>query len=152
MQSKSHEDANKREPTSTSGMAQARPERYTKQEDQWAVLQHEVEQEDSHRRAEGPGGNQRDTEDDADTLQESIRPIEQAPNHVDIVVVGVGGGGMNAIDRMINTRVRGVRYVVLNTDAQVLSLSEASERICLGQHYTKGLGAGGNATVGARAA
>jgi cell division protein FtsZ len=152
VQSKSHKDANKREPTSTSGMAQARPERYTKQEDQWAVLQHEVEQEDVHRQAEGPGGDQRDTEDDANTLQESIQPIEQAPNHVDIVVVGVGGGGMNAIDRMINTRVRGVRYVVLNTDAQVLSLSKASECICLGQHYTKGLGAGGNATVGARAA
>src|SRR5258708_15664349 len=133
-------------------MAQARPERYAEQEDQWAVLQREVEQEDVHRRAEGPGRDQRDTEDDANTLQEFIQPIEQAPNHVDIVVVGVGGGGMNAIDRMINTRVRGVRYVVLNTDAQVLSLSKASECICLGQHYTKGLGAGGNATVGARAA
>src|SRR5260370_40914824 len=133
-------------------MGQARPERYAKQEDQWAVVQREVEQEDVHRRAEGPGRDQRDTEDDANTLQEFIQPIEQAPNHVDIVVVGVGGGGMNAIDRMINTRVRGVRYVVLNTDAQVLSLSKAPELICRGQHSTKGHGRRSNAPLVNRAA
>src|SRR5213078_4323117 len=77
---------------------------------------------------------------------------ELTPNHIDIVVAGIGGAGMNAVNRMINTRVRGVRFVALNTDIQVLSRSEASERICLGQHYTKGLGAGGNAAAGARAA
>ncbi len=49
-------------------------------------------------------------------------------------------------------RVRGVRYLALNTDAQVLSLSRAPHRICLGERYTKGLGAGGNAAIGARAA
>jgi cell division protein FtsZ len=48
--------------------------------------------------------------------------------------------------------VRGVRFVAMNTDAQVLDVSEAAARICLGRHYTKGLGAGGNAAVGARAA
>jgi cell division protein FtsZ len=68
------------------------------------------------------------------------------------VVVGVGGAGMNAVNRMIDTHVRGVRFIAMNTDAQVLSLCEAPDRICLGQRYTKGLGAGGIASVGARAA
>ncbi len=166
VQSKSHEDANKREPTSTPGMAQARPEIYTGQEDQWVVLRNEVEQEDTQRQpGQGrPGGEQRqpgqgrsgreqrDTRDDANTLWETFESLEQSRNQVDIVVVGVGGGGMNAIDRMINMRVRGVRYLALNTDAQVLSLSRAPHRICLGERYTKGLGAGGNAAIGARAA
>ncbi len=129
------------------------------QEDQWAVLRHEAEVEDinRHEEREGSGRDQRDTEDDArtPTPQESYQLQyieEQAPNHVDIVVAGIGGAGMNAVNRMINMRVRGVRFVALNTDIQVLSRSEASERICLGQHYTKGLGAGGNAAAGARAA
>ncbi|MBV9228359.1 MAG: cell division protein FtsZ [Chloroflexi bacterium] len=78
--------------------------------------------------------------------------LAQAPHNVDIVVAGVGGGGMNAINRMIKTRVRGVRFIAMNTDAQVLALSKAPNRICLGQHHTKGLGAGGNAAVGMRAA
>ena len=154
VQSKSQEDANKREPTSTPGRAQARPEIHTGQEDQWVVLRHEVEQEDTQRQPEQgrSGGDQRDTRDDANTLWESFQSLEQSQNQVDIVVAGVGGGGMNAIDRMINMRVRGVRYLVLNTDAQVLSRSKAPQRICLGERYTKGLGAGGNASIGARAA
>ena len=154
VQSKSHEDANKREPTSTPGRAQARPEIDTGQEDQWVVLRNEVEPEDTQRQpGQGrPGGAQRDTRDDANTRWETFQSLEQSQNQVDIVVVGVGGGGMNAIDRMINMRVRGVRYLALNTDAQVLSLSKAPHRICLGERYTKGLGAGGNAAIGARAA
>src|SRR6266851_1952651 len=154
VQSKSHEDANKREPNSTPGMAQARPEINTGQEDQWVVLRNEVEQEDTQRQpGQGrSGGEQRDTRDDANTRWETFESLEQSQNEVDIVVVGVGGGGMNAIDRMINMRVRGVRYLALNTDAQVLSLSRAPHRICLGERYTKGLGAGGNAAIGARAA
>ena len=106
-----------------------------------------------------PNKNQRDTEDtdrnSASTFQtydQSPYIEEQTPNHVDIVVAGIGGAGMNAVNRMINTRVRGVRFVALNTDIQVLSRSEASDRICLGQQYMKGLGAGGNAAAGARAA
>ncbi len=129
------------------------------QEAQWAVLRHEAEEADVNwqEERERPARDQRDTEDDDRTLtpQVSSQPQyieEQAPNHVDIVVAGIGGAGMNAVNRMINMRVRGVRFVALNTDIQVLSRSEASERICLGQHYTKGLGAGGNAAAGARAA
>jgi cell division protein FtsZ len=129
------------------------------QEDQWAVLRHEVEEEEinRHLERERSGRDLRDTEDDARTSppQVSYEPQyieEQSPNHVDIVVAGIGGAGMNAVNRMINMRVRGVRFVALNTDIQVLSRSEASTRICLGQHHSKGLGAGGNAAAGARAA
>lgn len=162
MQSNSHEDANKRErtPFSESGMNdQSGFEMDEGQVDQWAVLRHEAEEEDINRQAEPvqPGWDQRDTEDDASTHTPQVHfqsqfIEEQVPNHVDIVVAGIGGAGMNAVNRMINTRVRGVRFVALNTDIQVLSRSEASERICLGQQYTKGLGTGGKAAVGARAA
>ncbi len=76
----------------------------------------------------------------------------QGQHPVDIVVVGVGGGGMNAINRMMSARVRGVRFVAMNTDAQVLALSPAADRVSLGHQHTKGLGAGGNAAVGMRAA
>src|SRR5574340_220991 len=129
------------------------------QMDQWAILPHEAEQEHINRLKEPvqPDRNQRDTEDDnrapaSQTPHQSQFIEEQTSNHVDIVVAGIGGAGMNAVNRMINTRVRGVRFVALNTDIQVLSRSAASERICLGQKYTKGLGVGGNAVAGARAA
>ena len=101
-----------------------------------------------------PDWDQRDTDNGLGSSAEPLAFAEEtsAPHHVDIAVVGVGGGGMNAINRMINTNVRGVRFIALNTDAQVLSLSQASTRVCLGQHHTKGLGAGGNAATGMRAA
>lgn len=95
---------------------------------------------------------QRDTDEDAVSSQMSYSELEEAESQVDIVVVGVGGAGMNAVNRMIDTHVRGVRFIAMNTDAQVLALCDAQERLCLGQHYTKGLGAGGIASVGARAA
>ncbi len=164
MQSNSHEDANKREqtPQSVSGMShQSGFEMDQSQIDQWAILQHEAEEEYINRRKEPvqPGWNQRDTEDDdrdrastSQTPDQSQFVEEQTPNHVDIVVAGIGGAGMNAVNRMINTRVRGVRFVALNTDIQVLSRSEAPDRICLGQQCMKGLGAGGNAAAGTRAA
>jgi len=158
MQSRFHENANKREqtPKQWSGMTRPKPDVYAEQDDQWAVLQHEVEVEDM-RWQEKQGGadwewDQRDTGDDAISSQMTYEELEEAESQVDIVVVGVGGAGMNAVNRMIDTHVRGVRFVAMNTDAQVLSLCEAPDRICLGQHYTKGLGAGGIASVGARAA
>jgi cell division protein FtsZ len=96
------------------------------------------------------GWEQRDTDEKTSPLV--LEELSQASHKVDIVVVGVGGGGMNAINRMIDTRVRGVRYVAMNTDAQVLSLSQARDKICLGVNQTKGLGAGGIAAVGMKAA
>src|SRR2546421_6603981 len=135
-------------------MAEAKSDAFEEQEDQWAVLRHEVEVEDMKQRDERArvGREKRDTEEDTIFPKPSIHRLEEERHHVDIVVVGVGGGGMNAVNRMITTRVRGVRFIAMNTDSQVLSVSEAPTRICLGQRYTKGLGAGGNASVGTRAA
>ena len=70
-----------------------------------------------------------------------------------IVVVGVGGGGSNAINRMIQAQVRGVEFVAVNTDQQALSRSEpGAMRLRIGDKITKGLGSGGNPIVGAKAA
>jgi cell division protein FtsZ len=99
------------------------------------------------------GWEQRDTEEELLASQAmSAVDLREEPHQVDIVVAGVGGGGTNAVNRMIDMHVRGVRFIAMNTDAQVLELSQAPLRISLGQHYTKGLGAGGNAAVGMRAA
>ena len=67
-------------------------------------------------------------------------------------VVGVGGGGGNAVNRMIENEVRGVKYIAINTDCQVLRLSKAETRIQIGKQITKGLGAGANPDIGRRAA
>ena len=70
----------------------------------------------------------------------------------DIRVVGVGGGGSNAVNRMIEAGLVGIRFMVLNTDAQVLQLSPAEHRIQIGENLTRGLGAGGSPEVGREAA
>jgi len=69
-----------------------------------------------------------------------------------IIVIGVGGGGSNAVNRMIQAGVRGVEFVTVNTDAQALLRSEAPTRVRIGEKLTRGLGAGGNPQVGAKAA
>lgn len=81
---------------------------------------------------------------------ETPQPLAPEPAH--IVVVGVGGAGNNAINRMIAVQLRGVRFLALNTDMQALDASQAPEQLCLGEALTKGLGAGGNPSVGAQAA
>jgi cell division protein FtsZ len=69
-----------------------------------------------------------------------------------IVVVGVGGGGSNAVNRMIQAGVHSVEFVAINTDAQALARSDARHRIRIGEKLTRGLGAGGSPQVGQRAA
>lgn len=69
-----------------------------------------------------------------------------------IKVVGVGGGGNNAVNRMITAGLKGVDFVSVNTDAQALNLSRAGEKVQIGMKLTKGLGAGANPEVGAKAA
>ena len=69
-----------------------------------------------------------------------------------IEVIGVGGGGSNAVNRMIASDLQGVGYRVLNTDAQALIQSTAQQRVQLGQKLTRGLGAGGNPVIGQKAA
>ncbi|MCK9536194.1 MAG: cell division protein FtsZ [Bacilli bacterium] len=67
-------------------------------------------------------------------------------------VVGIGGGGGNAVNRMIENDVKGVEFVVINTDAQVLRLAKAETRLQIGKQLTKGLGAGADPEVGQKAA
>lgn len=69
-----------------------------------------------------------------------------------IKVIGVGGGGSNAVNRMIESGIRGVDFVAMNTDVQVLELSKAPVKMQLGTNLTRGLGAGGNPEVGRNAA
>lgn len=69
-----------------------------------------------------------------------------------IKVIGVGGGGGNAVNRMINEKVQGVDFIVANTDLQALNASQAQTKIQLGPKLTKGLGAGSNPEVGDKAA
>src|SRR5258708_14354353 len=69
-----------------------------------------------------------------------------------IVVMGVGGGGSNAVNRMIQAGGRGVEFVAINTDTQALARSEAPTRIHIGEKLTRGRGAGGNPNVGDKAA
>lgn len=78
-------------------------------------------------------------------------PLE-ADSLARIKVVGVGGGGSNAVNRMITEGLKGVEFITINTDAQALQLSQAARRIQIGAKLTKGLGAGGRAEVGERAA
>lgn len=68
-----------------------------------------------------------------------------------IKVVGVGGSGCNAVSRMIEAKIKGVEFVVVNTDAQALHHSRASEKIHIGKNLTKGLGAGMNPEIGRQA-
>ena len=72
--------------------------------------------------------------------------------NANIKVVGVGGGGGNAINRMIASGLSGVEFWAMNTDAQVLDLSSAPRKVQLGSKLTNGLGAGGNPSVGEKAA
>jgi len=69
-----------------------------------------------------------------------------------IRVIGVGGGGSNAVNRMIRAEMMGVEFIACNTDAQALLQSDAPHKIRIGDKITRGLGAGGDATIGARAA
>lgn len=69
-----------------------------------------------------------------------------------IKVVGIGGGGSNAVDRMIEEGINGVEFIALNTDGQALMRSRAPQRIRLGDKATRGLGAGGDPEIGERAA
>src|SRR6202161_2223046 len=69
-----------------------------------------------------------------------------------IKVIGVGGGGCNAVNRMIRAKVEGVEFIAANTDLQALKLSQAPVKLQIGGKLTKGLGAGANPEVGRKAA
>ena len=77
---------------------------------------------------------------------------QQAESFARIKVIGVGGGGCNAVNRMIEEGMGGIEFVTVNTDAQALLLSKAPTRVRIGDKGTRGLGAGGNPEVGRKAA
>lgn len=77
---------------------------------------------------------------------------EDFESGVNIKVIGVGGGGNNAVNRMISTNIRGVDFVAINTDRQALRRSDAPNQLVIGEKITKGFGAGANPGIGERAA
>lgn len=74
------------------------------------------------------------------------------PSPAKIKVIGLGGAGCNAITRMVRQQIQGVEFIAMNTDAQHLEITEAPQRVHLGQKITRGLGAGGNHVIGQKSA
>lgn len=81
-----------------------------------------------------------------------IAEFTPGENFAQIKVIGVGGGGGNAVNRMINEGLGGVEFISVNTDNQALMLSKAKTRVRIGDKLTRGLGAGGNPEIGRKAA
>jgi cell division protein FtsZ len=81
----------------------------------------------------------------------SLEPVE-ADKMANIKVVGVGGGGSNAVGRMVASRMSGVEFIVVNTDSQALRHSPTESKVQIGEKLTKGLGAGANPEIGRKAA
>jgi cell division protein FtsZ len=81
------------------------------------------------------------------------REVNDAQNYIAVIkVVGVGGGGGNAVNRMIEAGLKGVEFIAINTDAQALLMSDADIRLDIGRQLTRGLGAGSNPDIGRSAA
>lgn len=72
--------------------------------------------------------------------------------NAEIIVIGVGGGGCNAVNRMIEANLAGIRFMAINTDKQALSSCRAENKLQIGEKLTKGLGAGGNPEIGQKSA
>ena len=84
---------------------------------------------------------------------ERLRLVAAAQNYLAIIkVVGIGGGGVNAVNRMIEVGLKGVEFIAINTDAQALLMSDADVKLDIGRELTRGLGAGANPEVGTKAA
>src|SRR5260370_20324851 len=84
-------------------------------------------------------------------MSASVQPLKN-PYLAVIKVVGIGGGGCNAVTRMIDAGLKGVEFIAINTDAQSLLMSDADVKIDIGRQLTRGLGAGSDPDVGRQAA
>ena len=105
------------------------------------------------RNSSGFYGEQTQNHDPKGIPKEESRSDDIVPSSAaKIKVIGVGGGGGNAVNRMIASEVSGIEFWTVNTDAQALTLSNAPKRLQLGQKLTRGLGAGGNPAIGQKAA
>src|SRR4026209_2414569 len=81
-----------------------------------------------------------------------MRQMDAPQNYLAVIkVVGIGGGGVNAVNRMIEAGLRGVEFIAVNTDAQTLLMSDAEVKLDIGRETTRGLGAGSDPEVGKRA-
>ncbi|MDP8899953.1 MAG: cell division protein FtsZ, partial [Actinomycetota bacterium] len=79
--------------------------------------------------------------------------LDAATNYLAVIkVVGIGGGGTNAVNRMINSGLQGVEFIAVNTDAQALQMCDADQKIHIGEKITRGLGAGADPKIGMEAA
>ena len=85
-------------------------------------------------------------------MEDRIAGSEEENNFAAIKVIGVGGAGTNAVNRMVDSGLRGVDFIAVNTDKQALAMSKAPIQIQIGDKLTKGLGAGANPEVGQKAA
>ena len=85
-------------------------------------------------------------------MNQNMNYSSQLESFAHIKVVGVGGGGCNAVERMIKEGLQGVEFIAINTDAQALMLSSAPTRVRIGEKLTRGLGSGGNPDQGCKAA
>lgn len=87
------------------------------------------------------------------TYEQGTRNVAAPQNYLAVIkVVGIGGGGVNAVNRMIDVGLRGVEFIAINTDAQALLMSDADVKLDVGRELTRGLGAGANPDVGRQAA
>src|SRR6059058_195203 len=117
-----------------------------------------LQPQNAPRQRKGRGGKERETKFQrraAEMKKENDIRIsfnEEARNDAKIKVIGVGGGGNNAVNRMIDAGMEGIEFVVANTDLQALRMSHAPLKIQLGVKLTNGLGAGANPEVGRKAA
>src|SRR5699024_5908529 len=86
-------------------------------------------------------------------MQNRDHIVSSPQNYLAVIkVVGVGGGGVNAVNRMIDVGLRGVEFIAINTDAQALLMSSAEVKLDVGRELTRGLGAGADPEVGRQAA
>jgi cell division protein FtsZ len=100
----------------------------------------------------GPGADPSAYESESSTV-EVVTPMSNPQNYLAVIkVVGVGGGGVNAVNRMIDAGLKGVEFIAVNTDAQALLMSDADVKIDIGRELTRGLGAGSDPEVGRQAA
>jgi len=92
-------------------------------------------------------------EDERSKRAERALLVAAPQNYLAVIkVVGIGGGGVNAVNRMIEEGLKGVEFIAINTDAQALLMSDAGVKLDVGRELNRGLGAGANPEVGARAA
>jgi cell division protein FtsZ len=85
-------------------------------------------------------------------LEAPLQIGREAKGFTEVKIVGVGGGGNNAVNRMVEAGIHGVEFVAVNTDAQALSMSQALRKLVIGSRAGRGLGAGGDPAAGAKAA